>query len=206
MKTALSLALFCFLSSAVTADTFAFGRNFQQRIPAAGDGHAAMDPVYLTVDDHFIFHNLQVRLDIRHTAVSDLEIVLVAPWGEQALLKEYWVAWREIPQDLRGTIFDDQAPISLTAGAPPFTGTFQSEDGKLGKMAGHDAAGLWELRIYDAIYQNAGALERWDLIFSVPEPGGLFWLAGWYLLRRSRRRSHRRVSSSASVFTPPPMK
>ena len=47
------------------------------------------------------------------------------------------------------TVFDDAAPLSIVAGAPPFTGAFRPQKPHPGGVAGQDAYRVWTLEITD---------------------------------------------------------
>ena len=171
-------------------DTLIAGGKFSQRIPAQGDGHAAMDPVDLFIDQHLTIYDIDVHLDITHTEVSDLRIELESPWGETVMLKDYWlVPWRNPKQHMRGTIFDDGGSVPMKVGNPPYQGRFQPAKGYfLSDLNDQDAYGSWTLRIYDDYLADFGTLDRWELHIShVPEPISLIYLLAGivYAHRRS---------------------
>ncbi len=69
---------------------------------------------------------ITVEIDISHTWVEDVEVLLLTPGGEYLLLAD----------DIGGsgdhftnTIFSDNATSGITAGTPPFTGTFMPQGG-----------------------------------------------------------------------------
>src|SRR5262249_40898917 len=64
--------------------------------------------------------------------------------------------------DAGRTTFDDSAPTSITAGAPPYMGTFKPE-GSLASVANTTANGEWRLRITDNFGGSLGTLRCWSL-------------------------------------------
>ncbi|MEL6836493.1 MAG: proprotein convertase P-domain-containing protein, partial [Bacteroidota bacterium] len=63
----------------------------------------------------------QVELDITHTWDGDLEITLISPATTRLTLSD---GNGGSGDNYTGTIFDDAAATCITAGSPPFTGTF----------------------------------------------------------------------------------
>jgi len=162
----------------VSADVLIIGSDFQQPIPAESDGEAWMDPVHLNVTQDLHIIDLDVHLEIPHTEIGDLRILLDCPWGQTITLKDVWVPlWREQRQNMYGTVFDDEATIPLCEGLAPYSGRFLPEEDSLSIFDGHNARGVWTLRIWDDYLADAGTLDRWELhIDHIPEPAGLLYL------------------------------
>ena len=154
-----------------------------------------MEPVSLNIPDHLSILDLDVRLNITHTEVSDLAITLESPTGQIVKLKNQWSPpWHPAKRaHMHNTIFDDQADSDLLSGLPPYTGRFNCDDGKLlSAFNGSDAFGLWTLYIDDHIYLDFGALNYFELTIEAvetPEPFSLLYLAAAALLLRIRRRA-----------------
>lgn len=107
--------------------------------------------------------DLNVRLDITHPFVGDLQIRLFAPDGRSVLL----VLNRGTSGDnFVGTIFDDEAATSIANGAPPFSGSFRPEV-SLNTLDGISAAGTWTLEILDTKQFDSGTLVSWGLDLTV---------------------------------------
>lgn len=109
--------------------------------------------------------DVNVHLDIDTIYAGDLGIRLVSPSG--------------IPVDLslgnggggwhyRGTLFDDEAEQSITAGYPPFSGSYRPQQ-PLSRLDGGLVGGLWTLLVvndgspYDVLFKGFG------LEFTVPD-------------------------------------
>jgi subtilisin-like proprotein convertase family protein len=106
-------------------------------------------------------------LRVVHTFVGDLEISLVAPDGTVVPLAQN----RGVSGDNYGTscssrtTFDDAAASPISAGLPPFSGTFRPET-PLAVLSGKSGAavnGTWKLRIKDEVTQDAGTLQCWSI-------------------------------------------
>jgi Proprotein convertase P-domain len=179
----------------LSADVLIIGSDFQQPIPAESDGKAWMDPVQLTVNQNLHIIDLDVHLEITHTEIGDLRILLDCPWGQTIMLKNVWdPLWREPRQNMHGTVFDDEATIPLCEGLAPYTGSFLPEENSLSIFDGHNARGVWTLRILDGYLADAGTLDRWELhIDHIPEPVSVFYLL-LPLLFRLRQKHYDRIT------------
>lgn len=111
---------------------------------------------------------LSVSLDLIHTYTSDLRIILIAPSGQEVLL----VAGEGGSGDnFINTTFDADAPSSIEAATPPFTGSFRPE-GDLSALENIDPNGQWQLRVLDVAYLDGGELSRWSLRLTPAEEVG----------------------------------
>ena len=102
---------------------------------------------------------IEVVVDITHSWTGDLVIRLTGPDGTEVVLAERQGGFRD---DFRNTIFRADAETPITAGQPPFRGTFRPED-DLTRLNGKPAEGTWTLTVEDRARQDGGALNRWTL-------------------------------------------
>jgi len=131
------------------------------------DGPPANTPGITTrsifVPDAITIADLDVRVDLRHPRVSDLQLTLIDPAGNR-----YPLAVRR-PQnppgtylpgaDYQNTIFDDQALMridDLIQARPPFNGTYVPETSLI-PLNGTNSLGLWQFEIID--YLNGPAAD-----------------------------------------------
>jgi len=106
-----------------------------------------------------VVEDLEVTLNITHTWVSDLQIVLRGPNGASIPL----ITSRGGSGDnLTNTIFDDQAATAIAAGSAPFTGRFRPES-PLSGFHGLNATGQWTLVVTDSVATDVGTLVNWSL-------------------------------------------
>jgi hypothetical protein len=165
---------------------------FDLSIPAApGQTKGWMTDAVLDVPDHIIVGDLDVSLTVTHSNVFDLQIFLQSPSGTQVLLNMYDPSTGYFHgADYEGTIFDDEAGVSIQSGHAPFTGRFQPMTaGTLSAFDGQDAYGPWRLRIYDAYYSDTGELQTFGLFITAPVPSAAgLALIGLAFLRRCVRR------------------
>ena len=111
------------------------------------------------MEDSFTVLDLNVQLDISHTRVSDLRVVLVTPDGTAIVLFDS-VGMRGT--DFSGTLFDDDATTAISNGAAPFSGVFLPE-GDLSAIEGIDVQGTWTLEIHDVKKHQSGTLNNWSI-------------------------------------------
>ena len=113
---------------------------------------------------------VSVSLVIAHPFDADLQLELIAPDGTTCLLsanngssgRNYGVACT--PDTLR-TTFDDAAGTPITAGTPPFMGTYQPETplAIFSGKTGTNANGIWQLHVVDQALLDVGAIQCWSL-------------------------------------------
>jgi subtilisin-like proprotein convertase family protein len=148
-----------------------------------------MDDAVIDVPAHLIITDLDVAVDIVHTNIFDLEMILKGPTGQEIYLNAYEdLNDLTKAQNFSGTVFDDEAALAIEQGDAPFTGHFRPKSGNfLSTFDGSDAFGQWRLCIDDLYHDDSGYLENFELRFTVPEPAMfmLFSLAGLFLRRRN---------------------
>lgn len=132
-------------------------------IPDGPNGDTAVS--VLTIPDAVTITDLNVMVTITHTWIRDLRISLVAPNDSEVVLLDL------LPQDnavnMTDTWFDDEAPISIDSGVPPFTGTFRPHD-TLSVFDGLSAQGTWTLRVLDRFHLDTGRVENWAIEINRP--------------------------------------
>jgi subtilisin family serine protease/subtilisin-like proprotein convertase family protein len=116
----------------------------------------------IKVGSDLVVGDLNVRLNISHTYVSDLVVVLQAPGGSQYALFNRRGGSGD---NLANTLFDDQAVFAISQGAAPFTGSFRPES-SLSGLNGRNAKGTWTLLISDRQSRDTGRLLDWTLEFT----------------------------------------
>ena len=148
----------------------------------------------LVIADSGTINDVNVRVTIAHSFDSDLDIFIVGPDGSTIV---------ELSTDNGGagdnyvnTVFDSQAAIAITAGSPPYTGSFRPE-ASLSVFNGLNINGTWTLRVGDDGLGDQGLLLEWaliadfDLATPMPEPSTLAILGGALLAAGSLRRRRR---------------
>ncbi len=118
----------------------------------------------ITVAGAGLVSDVNVTLNLTHTFDGDLDIFLIGPNGTRV---ELTTDNGGAGDNFTGTVFDDQAAVSITAGAAPFSGSFRPE-GLLSSLNGIPAAGTWTLEITDDAAIDSGTLLSWSLTITNP--------------------------------------
>jgi subtilisin-like proprotein convertase family protein len=123
-----------------------------------------------------------VTIDLQHTFVGDIGILLIGPGGQFIDLS---TANGGGGDNYTNTVFSDNAGQFITTGSPPFTGTFRPEGRAttlnnpysnalpLGTATfantfnGTNADGVWRLYINDYVPVDIGLLISWSITFSI---------------------------------------
>jgi len=155
---------------------YTYGGAFDLPIPKldSGDPDVSkgwMDDAVVEITDHFIVSDIDVRINIAHTNVFDLQIFLQSPVGTRICLNMY--DFREFFEgaNYTQTMFDDEAELSIKQAEAPFTGCFRPiEPYKLSEFDGENLYGPWRLQIYDAWDWDTGTLDSFELVITTPEP------------------------------------
>lgn len=122
----------------------------------------------LTVPGNPRIADLDVTIVLTHTNMPDLDVVLLAPGGNQVVL------FNDIgvnTQQQMNMTLDDEAAIpagSYTAVSgmvyqPPNTRRLDWFDGQ-------NAGGVWTLQVYDDLASNGGVLQSWSMTICEPPP------------------------------------
>ena len=103
---------------------------------------------------------------IAHTWVGDLALELRHPDGTTVELARHPGGPDNLGDNLRSTIFDDEAALNISQGAAPYTGRFRPQNDQLSRLDGKDKQGVWTLRVKDLFEGQAGALLSWGVNIS----------------------------------------
>jgi uncharacterized repeat protein (TIGR01451 family) len=118
----------------------------------------------ITVLEDQPVQDLNVRINISHSYTADLDIFLTGPNGTQITLSSDNGG---SGSDYTDTVFDDEAATSITAGSPPFTGTYRPEV-PLSTFDGISILGDWELTVTDDAGGDVGTLNSWSITPTFP--------------------------------------
>jgi subtilisin-like proprotein convertase family protein len=110
-------------------------------------------------------NDLSVQVNIEHFRDEDLDIVLVSPSGTRVRLAADRGGFGA---NYTNTLFTDAAAVAISAGIPPFTGTFRPEQ-PLSAVFGQNVAGTWTLEVTDdSANESVGRLVSFGLTFQNP--------------------------------------
>jgi subtilisin-like proprotein convertase family protein len=164
-------------SAACVGSVHTYSGDFNLPIPKpdSNDPYTSkgwMADAIIEIPDYFIIADLDIRINITHTNVFDLQLFLKGPCGPKICLN-YFDALTEydIYPNYINTIFDDEAPLLIEHGAAPFTGRFKPRGpGQLKDFKGKDIFGEWRLQIIDMWDWDTGTLNSFELVITSPEP------------------------------------
>ena len=103
--------------------------------------------------------DIDVFIDIEHTYLQDLTLILHAPNGGFVILAQENGGQLD---DFSGTLFDAEAQTSISSGVAPFNGTYRPI-GDLTQFYGETAFGVWELEIIDNQTDDSGRLIDFEI-------------------------------------------
>ncbi|WP_298535077.1 proprotein convertase P-domain-containing protein, partial [uncultured Algibacter sp.] len=103
--------------------------------------------------------DVNVTLDITHTWDGDLSISLTSPAGTVIDLSSGNGFFGD---DYTNTVFDDAAGTAITAGLPPYTGTYSPEQA-LSSFNGENPNGTWTLTVVDGAGADTGTLNSFSV-------------------------------------------
>jgi serine protease len=112
----------------------------------------------ITVNQDIAIRDLNVRVNVSHSYISDLRMTLVGPDGTRVPL----FSRRGGSGDNLTTTFDDEAGTALGQGTAPFAGSFRPESA-LSALDGKNARGTWQLVVEDVALYDGGWLNGWSI-------------------------------------------
>jgi subtilisin-like proprotein convertase family protein len=119
----------------------------------------------LTIPSPGRIKDLDVRIGrIAHGSVGDLVIDLIGPDGTAVTLARHVGGPDNTADDFVETVFDDEAPNSISSASAPYTGGVRPQGDQLSRFDGKDKRGTWQLRVRDLVEGDVGRLERWGTI------------------------------------------
>ena len=105
--------------------------------------------------------DVNVFVDISHTYLEDLTLILEAPDGQQIILVQNIGGNGD---NYSNTLFDQEAENSIISSGPPFTGTFRPQN-SLEPLYGTNSYGLWKLIVEDNYPEDSGTINEFELQF-----------------------------------------
>jgi subtilisin-like proprotein convertase family protein len=119
----------------------------------------------LSVGTAGILKDVDVRINnLPHTWVGDLVMDLTSPDGTRVVLAEHPGGPDNSGNNFTNTIFDDEASTNISAGAPPYTGSFKPQNDQLSRFDGKQQQGTWTLRVRDLFASDTGAINDWGTV------------------------------------------
>jgi len=103
--------------------------------------------------------DINVTVNIAHTFISDITLILTSPAGDEITLVTNTGGAGD---NFTNTVFDSDATDPIASGTAPFTGSFIPA-GDLSTLNGGYATGTWTLTALDAFSEDVGTIEDWTL-------------------------------------------
>jgi subtilisin-like proprotein convertase family protein len=100
-----------------------------------------------------------VQVDIAHTWAGDLILTLIAPNNDRIILSNRNGGSAD---NYAMTIFADGAAGPISAGTPPFTGSFQPDE-PLESLVGDSGNGTWSLEVSDNAGGDTGTINQFSM-------------------------------------------
>ncbi|MDT8418699.1 MAG: M12 family metallo-peptidase, partial [Lutibacter sp.] len=120
----------------------------------------------ILITNNKIISDVNVTINITHTWVGDLDLMLISPKGTSVLLVGNRI---DEGQNYINTGFDDSASLSFDSGAAPYTGVFRPI-GNLAMFNNEESLGNWTLKAVDSGPVDLGTINSWRLdICGVPK-------------------------------------
>lgn len=176
-------------------------------IPAASEpeshlGKGNMADAIIEITDHLTIHDLDIRINLAHEGLYDLQIILQSPAmtnvvlnlaDNTAFLTTDKDGWSTVLGGSGWIAFDDEAVLPIEQATDPFTGSFRpASTYQLSEFDGQDAYGSWHLKISDIYDDHTGTLNDFEIAISVPEPATamflMFGISAMTLLRHRKTR------------------
>ena len=103
--------------------------------------------------------DINVTVDIEHTWVEDLRLILISPEGDRIVLVNRQGGDGD---NFDNTTFDSQANKHINRGEAPFRGTFRPAH-NLNRLNGMNPNGRWKLTVADFAAGDGGQLNGWKM-------------------------------------------
>ena len=147
----------------IADDRLTVSDTLSEPLPIPAVGTQGSQSASIFVSDARAIKDVNLRLDLDHNYVSDLEITLIAPDGtEQIVFNRHG----NDGDDFEDLLLDDEAGSSIVNATPPYSGSLRPTNG-LNTFDGKAAIGTWTLLIRDRQALNSGQLNSWSLEFTL---------------------------------------
>ena len=126
-----------------------------------------LDTLTLVGPPNAVIIDIELIIDsLTHTYCSDIDMFMI---GANGVSLELSTDNGGSGDNYIGTVFDDQASLSITQGVAPFTGFFRPEGYPPGfaQYRGLPATGDWVLNITDDASGDNGTLHQWSMVFTI---------------------------------------
>jgi len=142
--------------------------SFQPPLPIPDNNATGVIDVHTIEAECGLLFDVNIGLDITHPFDGDLDIFLLyEDMPNPPIIVELSTDNGGTGDNYTNTIFDSEAATSITAGAPPFTGTFRPE-GSLAVLYNRNKCARWTLLVIDDASGDVGVVNGWSILFKNP--------------------------------------
>ncbi len=165
--TASPSSVFSFTTANITCGTYK-ATDTPIAISAVGAGLSYTTTI--NIPESFPIKDINVKINIDHTWVNDLDITLTSPAGTVVLLTSDNGA--DGADNYTNTVFDQEATTPITSGVAPFTGSYIPEE-SLAALYGQMSGGNWTLTVVDDADLDGGTIKEFTIDICVEGTLGL---------------------------------
>jgi subtilisin-like proprotein convertase family protein len=155
---------------------FTTGENLVKNFPYTGApvpipaNEPAGGAAIIDVPDNKVISDVNVTIgSLTHAHDGDLVVHLIGPDTTDVILSNHRGGSGD---NFTSTVFDDSAATPISAGSPPFSGSF-TPDAPLSAFGGKIAAGAWKLLVVSSVGQDLGSILGWTLNVTFARACGL---------------------------------
>lgn len=130
-----------------------------QNLQDAVNDTVGVKEVLISVIDPLTIVDLNLTVEITHTYIQDLTLILVNPQGEEVVLIQNEGGGGS---NFSNTTFDAEASLGIRSANPPFSGSFRPHE-DFSSWYGNNARGIWRLRIEDNAPVDSGQIRNVQL-------------------------------------------
>ena len=148
-----------FTTSAVNCYDYGVTGLPQSLQDATANNTIGIKEVSIVIVDDLTLIDLNVTVEITHSYVEDLTLILINPQGEEVVLIQNQGGRGN---NISNTTFDAEASLGILSATPPFTGNFRPYE-DFSSWYGNNVRGKWRLRIEDNAPIDSGQVRNVQL-------------------------------------------
>lgn len=117
----------------------------------------------LQINDNFTISDIEVSLDISHTWLWDIQVLLKSPEGTEVIVYDRSCGGSGIRRRDIDAVFDDDAPALACDNAVPAVSGISLPAQLLSAFKNENVNGTWELKVIDYSGGDTGTVNDWSL-------------------------------------------
>ncbi len=140
--------------------------SFDPPLPIPDNNATGVMDVHTIEAECGLLFDVNIGVDITHPFDGDLDIFLMyEDMVNPPITVELSTDNGGTGDNYTDTIFDSEAATPITAGAPPFTGSFRPE-GSLAVLYNKEKCARWTLIVIDDAAADVGVVNDWSILFT----------------------------------------